>query len=249
MGGPGLNLGLQDAINLGWKLAAEINGWAPAGLLDTYESERHPVAERVMMHSLAQSALIAPGPEISGLRDLVAELVRIPAVAAHLAELLAGSDTRYDVGDDHHLSGRLAPDFSVTTDGTRMRIADLLHTARPLLIDGTGVAAAVAEEWRDRIEIVSGAITLTESNRSVDTASGPDIASTPAAMLLAHRRVRRMGRRRRECRRSASGAHPVVRRSTGAVARAVRWRTEITGASTPATSATTAASGRCSRRS
>lgn len=183
MGGPGLNLGLQDAINLGWKLAAEINGWAPAGLLDTYESERHPVAERVMMHSLAQSALIAPGPEISGLRD-VAELVRIPAVAAHLAELLAGSDTRYDVGDDHHLSGRLVPDFSVTTDGTRMRIADLLHTARPLLIDGTGVAAAVAEEWRDRIEIVSGAITLTESNRSVDTASGPDIASTPAAMLL-----------------------------------------------------------------
>ncbi|MBF6245489.1 FAD-dependent monooxygenase [Nocardia elegans] len=184
MGGPGLNLGLQDAVNLGWKLAAEVNGWAPAGLLDTYESERHPVAERVMMHSLAQSALIAPGPEISGLRDLVAELVRIPAVAAHLAELLAGSDTRYDVGDDHHLSGRLVPDYSVTTDGTRVRIADLLHTARPLLIDGTGVAAAAAAEWRERIEIVSGAITLTESNRGVDTAAGTDIASTPTAMLL-----------------------------------------------------------------
>ncbi|MDR7167113.1 2-polyprenyl-6-methoxyphenol hydroxylase-like FAD-dependent oxidoreductase [Nocardia kruczakiae] len=184
MGGPGLNLGLQDAVNLGWKLAAEVNGWAPAELLDTYESERYPVAERVMMHSLAQSALMAPGPEVTGLRDLVAELVRIPVVAAHLAQLLAGSDIRYDVGDDHRLSGRLVPDYTVTTDRTRVRIADLLHTARPLLIDGTGAAAAAAARWRSRVEIVSSTVTLTDPRPLVGTATGPDTANTPAAILL-----------------------------------------------------------------
>jgi 2-polyprenyl-6-methoxyphenol hydroxylase-like FAD-dependent oxidoreductase len=70
MGGPGLNLGLQDAVNLGWKIAAAVNGWAPIGLLDTYESERRPAGERVMMHSLSQTALMAPGPEIAALRGL-----------------------------------------------------------------------------------------------------------------------------------------------------------------------------------
>ena len=73
MGGPGLNLGMQDAVNLGWKLAAEVNGWAPAGLLDTYESERYPVGERVMMHSQAQIALMAPGPDVAALRTLFSD--------------------------------------------------------------------------------------------------------------------------------------------------------------------------------
>ncbi|MBF4997192.1 FAD-dependent monooxygenase [Nocardia sp. BSTN01] len=184
MGGPGLNLGLQDAVNLGWKLAAEVNGWSPAGLLDTYESERRPVAERVMMHSLAQSALMAPGPEVTGLRDLFGELVRIPEVALHLAQLLAGSDIRYDVGDDHRLSGYLVPDYTVTTDGGTTRVAELLHPARPLLIDATGTAAASAHGWRARVDIVSGTLTLDpgpSSNQAVDTAAA---ASTPAAILL-----------------------------------------------------------------
>ena len=85
MGGPGLNLGLQDAVNLGWKLAAEVNGWAPDGLLDTYDSERRPVGERVMMQSLSQTALMAPGPEISALRTLLGELMEHPSVRAHMA--------------------------------------------------------------------------------------------------------------------------------------------------------------------
>ena len=76
MGGPGLNLGMQDAVNLGWKLAAAVTGRAPDGLLDTYESERYPVGERVMMHSQAQLALCGPGPEVEALRSLFAELVR-----------------------------------------------------------------------------------------------------------------------------------------------------------------------------
>ena len=99
MGGPGLNLGLQDTVNLGWKLAAQLNGWAPPDLLDTYESERRPVGERVMMHSLSQQALMAPGPEVGALRTLFGELLELPEVRRHIAHLLAGSDVRYEVGD------------------------------------------------------------------------------------------------------------------------------------------------------
>ena len=135
MGGPGLNLGLQDAMNLGWKLAAHLNGWAPAGLLDTYESERHPVGERVMMHSQAQTALVAPGPEVAALRTLMGELFTIPDVAKHMAALLAGNDVRYDVGDDHPLSGWPVP--ALTLDDGR-RVAELLHDARPVLLDLDG---------------------------------------------------------------------------------------------------------------
>ncbi len=167
IGGPGLNLGMQDAINLGWKLAAVVRGDVPADLLDTYESERYPVGERVMMQSLSQSALITPGPEITALRQLFGELLHLPEVTAYLANLLAGSDVRYDTGDPHPLSGHLVPEFTVTTaDGPR-RIAELLRPARPILLDLTGSAAAHAERWSDRVDIV--------------TATTPD---APAAALL-----------------------------------------------------------------
>ncbi|BBZ79800.1 FAD-dependent oxidoreductase [Mycolicibacterium anyangense] len=153
MGGPGLNLGLQDAVNLGWKLAAEVNGWAPAGLLDSYETERHPVGQRVIMHSMAQSALMAPGSEVAQLRMLFEELLALPGVSEHVGRLLAGSDVRYDVGDDHPLSGYLVPDLTLD-DGRR--VADLLHDARPVLIDASGGAvAASAQGWADRVTIVT----------------------------------------------------------------------------------------------
>jgi 2-polyprenyl-6-methoxyphenol hydroxylase-like FAD-dependent oxidoreductase len=154
MGGPGLNLGLQDSVNLGWKLAAEVRDRAPAGLLDSYESERRPVGERVMMQSLSQLALMEPGPETTALRTLFGELLELPAARAHLAHLLAGSDVRYDVGDAHPLSGRLVPDLRLE-DGRR--VADLLHDARPVLLDLSGGAfTAVATGWVDRVEMVVG---------------------------------------------------------------------------------------------
>ena len=121
MGGPGLNLGLQDAMNLGWKLAAAVNGWAADDLLDTYHSERYPVGERVMMHSMSQTALFGPGPEIAALRELFNELLQLPSVAEHMAHLLAGSDVRYDVGNNHPLAGRLVPDVTLG-DGRRIAI-------------------------------------------------------------------------------------------------------------------------------
>jgi 2-polyprenyl-6-methoxyphenol hydroxylase-like FAD-dependent oxidoreductase len=156
MGGPGLNLGLQDAMNLGWKLAAAINGWAPAGLLDTYHSERYPVGERVMMHSMSQTALFGPGPEIAALRELFKELLQLPSVAEHMAHLLAGSDVRYDVGDDHPLAGRLAPDLTL---GDGRRISELLHRGRPLLLDlSGGRVGETAGGWADRVEVVDGTV-------------------------------------------------------------------------------------------
>lgn len=155
MGGPGLNLGLQDTVNLGWKLAAQINGWAPPDLLDTYQSERYPVGRRVMMHSLAQTALMTPGPEVGALRELMAELFAYGDVARHMAALLAGSDVRYDVGDDHPLSGLLVPDLTLD-DGRR--IAGLLHDARPVLLDlRGGQAAAAASGWEHRVDVVHAA--------------------------------------------------------------------------------------------
>lgn len=152
MGGPGLNLGLQDAMNLGWKLAAHLNGWAPPGLLDTYESERHPVGARVMMQSMSQTALMAPGPEVAALRTLMGELFAIPDVARHMAKLLAGADVRYDVGDGHPLSGQPVPDL--TFDDGR-RVAELLHEARPILLDLGGGVADAARDWADRVDTVS----------------------------------------------------------------------------------------------
>ena len=146
MGGPGLNLGMQDGVNLGWKLAAEVNGWAPAGVLDTYESERYPVGERVMMHSQSQIALMAPGPDIAALRDAFRRVDASSPMSPATWRILAGSDVRYDVGDDHPLSGRWCP--TSLDDGRR--VAELFRDARPVLLDLTDGAASAAAASVDR---------------------------------------------------------------------------------------------------
>ncbi|OCB50417.1 FAD-dependent oxidoreductase [Mycobacterium vulneris] len=151
MGGPGLNLGLQDAMNLGWKLAAAVQDRAPDGLLDSYHSERWPAGQRVMMHSMAQAALMAAGPEVTALRTLFGELLATPDGSAHIAGVLAGSDVRYEVEDGHRLSGYFVPDFGLD-DGRR--IAELLHSGRPMLLDLSGGACAdVVDGWRDRVDV------------------------------------------------------------------------------------------------
>ncbi|MFG1804314.1 FAD-dependent monooxygenase [Micromonospora carbonacea] len=156
IGGPGLNLGLQDAVNLGWKLAATVLGWAPPGLLDTYETERRPVAERVVMSTQAQSALTGPGDEITGLRQLFAELLRMPEVTGHIAALMSGADTRYPADPADPLAGRYAPDVVVHDAHGPTRLAELTHAARPLLLDSTGAYAETAAGWRDRVDVVTG---------------------------------------------------------------------------------------------
>ncbi len=159
MGGPGLNLGLQDAVNLGWKLGAVIARGADSALLDTYQAERRPAAERVIMHSRAQLALVRPGTEVSALRDLFIELLDDPNNAKRISDLLSGNDNRYAVGADAHpLAGRWVPDFAVVTDGTTRRVAELARSGRPLLADlteGAGVAAAMADVT-ERMTVVAG---------------------------------------------------------------------------------------------
>jgi hypothetical protein len=159
LGGPGLNLGLQDAVNLGWKLAAVIAGGAEPALLDTYEAERRLAGQRVIMHSRAQLALIRPGTEVTALRELFSELLTDPDVVRRLSELVSGAENRYTVGTDAHpLAGRWVPDFAVASGGLTRRVAELARTGRPLLIDlteGAGVAAA-ASDIADRVTVAAG---------------------------------------------------------------------------------------------
>ncbi|PXX56609.1 2-polyprenyl-6-methoxyphenol hydroxylase-like FAD-dependent oxidoreductase [Nocardia tenerifensis] len=170
MGGPGLNLGLQDAANLGWKLAAAVKGWAPAGLLDTYHTERHPVGVRVMMSSLAQTALFTPGPEVTAVRTMLTEMLRAPENTAYIAALMSGADTHYETDDPHPLSGRFVPHLTLeTSDGTQ-RVEELLRKARPVLLTLTDdpTYPDIASDWQDRVDTI--------------TATSP--AASAAALLL-----------------------------------------------------------------
>jgi len=162
VGGPGLNLGLQDVLNLGWKLAAAVNGWAPEGLLDTYQSERHPVGQRVIMHTRAQMALLSPGANITALRELFTELLREPGTVRHISDLMAGADIRYDTPADgpvHAMAGRWMPDIALQTGKGPARTAELLRPGRPVLLVLTGRAdlADAAKEWNDRVDVITAA--------------------------------------------------------------------------------------------
>jgi len=153
IGGPGLNLGLQDTVNLGWKLAAALHGWAPENLLDTYEAERRPAAARVTMHTQAQNALITPGSNVTALRQLFTELLRDNVTMQRVADLMSGADLRYDMGCDGPLVGRWAPDLVLDTETGPTRLAELTRDARPLLLDLTG---ALADETHDnRVRVVT----------------------------------------------------------------------------------------------
>ena len=152
IGGPGLNLGMQDVLNLGWKLAATVRGWAPAGLLNTYESERHPVGERVIMQTRAQMALAEPGPNITAVRQLLTELFEYPGTRRHVGELMSGAETSYPTTSAHPLAGRWLPDLAL---GNGKRVAELMRAARPVLLDLGGVDVSAAAEWAGRVDVVT----------------------------------------------------------------------------------------------
>ena len=148
-GGSALNTGMLDATNLGWKLAATLRGWAPPGLLDSYHHERHPAGARVLMHTRVQEALMEPGVQGEALSALFGELVQQPETVRQLAAALSGTDVRYDFGDDSHpWIGRWMPEA--------LPFTKLLVNGRAVLVDSSeaGKAAAVAEPWRDRVDIV-----------------------------------------------------------------------------------------------
>lgn len=159
LGGPGLNLGLQDAVNLGWKLAAVLGGRVGPALLDTYEAERRPAGERVIMHSRAQLALLRPGAEVTALRELFSELLTSPDNVRRLSDLVSGADNRYAAGSDAHpLVGRWVPDFGVANAMGTTRIGELARDGRPLLVDLTerGVVAAAMGDITDQVTVAAG---------------------------------------------------------------------------------------------
>jgi 2-polyprenyl-6-methoxyphenol hydroxylase-like FAD-dependent oxidoreductase len=150
-GGPGLNLGMQDVLNLGWKLAGTLNGWAPESLLDTYEAERWPVAARVQTQTRAQTALLAPGPNTTALRAVMTELLQDEPAIQRIADLMSGADIRYPApGCEHPLAGRWMPDLPLREHG---RVAELMRSGRPVLLDFTGDLAESAQPWRDRVDV------------------------------------------------------------------------------------------------
>lgn len=149
-GGQGLNTGVQDAVNLGWKLAQVVKGESPASLLDSYHSERHPVAARVLQHSLAAVALGRPDDRHQALRDVVTGLMHFDAPRRSIVTALAGLDIAYADGEGHPVCGRRMPDLDLqTADGPR-RVYQLLHAARPLLLQFSGPPAELAP-WAGRV--------------------------------------------------------------------------------------------------
>ncbi|MGQ0837685.1 rifampin monooxygenase [Actinokineospora sp.] len=148
MGGQGLNLGLQDAVNLGWKLAAEVNGWAPEGLLDSYHTERRPVAADVLDNTRAQTELMSTEPGPQAVRRLVADLMDFEEVNRYLIERIIAIGIRYDFGEGHDLLGRRLRDVGLK----RGRLYGLMHGGRGLLLDQTGLLSVAG--WADRVDHV-----------------------------------------------------------------------------------------------
>ncbi|MEU6447235.1 rifampin monooxygenase [Streptomyces sp. NPDC046979] len=148
VGGQGLNLGIQDAFNLGWKLAAEVNGWAPDGLLDSYHVERHPVAADVLDNTRAQMELLSTEPGPQAVRRLLAELARFEDVSRHLTEKVTALNVRYDLGAGHELVGRRMRDAELRQG----RLYELTRTGRGLLLDRTGRLSVTG--WSDRVDHV-----------------------------------------------------------------------------------------------
>lgn len=168
-GGVALNAGMIDSVNLGWKLAAEIGGWAPPGLLDTYHEERHLAAERTLLHTRAQWALRRGyDPAAEALRELFLELVSDEQPLRRIGGLIAGTEVRYPSPDpDHHdLAGTFAPNLSLHTDQGTTGIAGLMNTARPVLLDLADRAdlRGVARDWQQRVDVR----TVTTDQRPAD---------------------------------------------------------------------------------
>ena len=153
-GGQGLNTGVQDALNLGWKLAQVVNQTSPDGLLDTYHAERHPVAARVLRNTMAQTALLRPDARIEALRDTISELLSMDEPRKRFAAMLSGLDIHYDLGEGHPLLGRRMPDLDLVTADRPLRVFELLHAARPVLLNLDEPGGIDIAPWADRVRLI-----------------------------------------------------------------------------------------------
>ena len=153
-GGQGLSLGVQDAVNLGWKLAQVVNGTSPESLLDTYHDERHPVAARALQHTMAQTALQRHDERMKALVDVVSELASMDEPRKRLAGIISGLDIHYDLGEGHPLLGRRMPDLDLVTADGPLRVFELLHDARPVLLNLGEPGGFDITPWADRVQLI-----------------------------------------------------------------------------------------------
>ena len=153
-GGQGLNIGVQDAVNLGWKLAQVVNRASPESLLDTYHAERHPVAARVLRNTMAQVALLRTDDRTNALRDIVSELLSMDESRRRLAAEMSGLDIHYDLGEGHSLLGRRMPDLDLITANGPLRVFSLLHAARPVLLNLGEPGSFEITPWSDRVQLI-----------------------------------------------------------------------------------------------
>jgi 2-polyprenyl-6-methoxyphenol hydroxylase-like FAD-dependent oxidoreductase len=151
VGGQGLNIGLQDAVNLGWKLAQVVKETSPDTLLDTYHAERHPVAARVLRDTVAQSSLLLADERIKTLGDTISELLSMDEPRKRFAARMSGLDIHYDLGEGHPLLGRRMPDLDLVTPGGTVRVFTLLHDARPVLLNLGKPSTFDISPWADRV--------------------------------------------------------------------------------------------------
>ena len=154
VGGQGLQTGVQDAVNLGWKLAKVVKGASPESLLDTYHAERHPVAARVLRNTMAQTALTRGNERIDALRDTMSELLSMDEPRKRIAAMISGLDIHYDLGEGHPLLGRRMPDLDLATANGPLRVSTLLHQARPVLLNLGEPGGFDITPWADRVQLV-----------------------------------------------------------------------------------------------
>jgi hypothetical protein len=188
VGGQGLNTGVQDAVNLGWKLAQVVKRISPESLLDTYHAERHPVAARVLRNTMAQVALLRTDDRTDALRDAVSELLSMEEPRKRFAARMAGLDIRYDLvqhanGERHPLLGRRMPDLDLVTTNGPLRVFTLLHKGCPVLINLGKPGSLDITPWANRVQLVDAKLVNT---KDVGAWELPALgaAPAPAAVLI-----------------------------------------------------------------
>ncbi|OBB90380.1 FAD-dependent monooxygenase [Mycobacterium sp. 852002-30065_SCH5024008] len=174
VGGQGLNTGVQDAVNLGWKLGQVVNGTSPGSLLDSYHTERHPVAARVLRNAIAQMALLRPDDRTKALRDTMADLLAMDEPRQRFAAMMSGLDIRYDLGDAHPLLGRRMPDLDLVTAEGPLRVFTLLHRARPVLLNLGGAGRFDLASRADTVQLVDAEYGGNWELPAVGTVPAPD---------------------------------------------------------------------------
>ncbi len=155
VGGQGLQIGVQDAVNLGWKLAQVVKETSPESLLDTYHAERHPVAACVLRNTMAQTALLRHDDRIEALRDTMSELLSMDEPRKRVAGMMSGLDIHYDLGAGHPLLGRRMPDLDLVTANGPLRVFTLLHDARPVLLNLGEPGGLDITPWGDRVQLIN----------------------------------------------------------------------------------------------